>query len=254
MEAAEARRPLEKPLPGFQTIYSAGGEPLILGMWDSRALFEAVSGGDPSYWRGRRVLDIGANSSGLSVELARAGASVLAAEPDPYKNSRAKAIEVLRDVIHRESLDLSFSDAGIFETHDLGAFDTVLCLGLVYHFRDQQFVLDYLSTLDMQDLVISNQTHPGDQLAMMNRMDPSVSVPKGFWDKYSDPLSGWHPTRPIFERMLRHAGFDQVTPLTDTSVNYPKKPIEGVTNSSYYRAVKMRSIDPIASRRVYLAR
>tara|TARA_R110000851_G_scaffold307758_1_gene466451 strand:+ start:561 stop:1301 length:741 start_codon:yes stop_codon:yes gene_type:complete len=242
-----------KPLAGVQTVYDRNGDVLLSGAWESKNLFRAVSGGNPSYWQGRRILDIGSNSSGLSVELARAGASVVAAEPDPYKNSRAPALPFLEQIIKDEELDLTLSDGGLFDAHKLGSFDTVLCLGLIYHFRDQQYVLDYLSTLDMKDLVISNQTHPGDQLAMYNRLDPSV-LPAKFWENYKEPISGWHPTRPLFERMMQFAGFTNVIALTDETVSFPKKPLEGITNSAYYRATKDRESDPETSRRQYYPR
>lgn len=250
-----ATPPRPTSFKGRQNICGRDGTVLFEGLWDSRALFRAVTGHRPeSWWAGRRVLDIGANTSGLSVEIARRGASVVAAEPDPYRNTRAEARSVLDAVIANESLDLMLCDEGIFDAHVLGRFDVVMCLGLVYHFRDQQFVLDYLSTLDADDLIISNQTHPGDGLMMVNRIDGSVPAPVGFWASYTDPLSGWHPTRPMFERMLRHAGFGEVTPITDPAINYPDKPLRGVTNSAYYHALRVKSVDPVASRYVYLPR
>lgn len=244
-----------EPAKGCQSIYTAKGEKVFSGGWDSRGLYKAVTGrrGD-YYWSGKSVLDIGANTSGLSVELARRGAKVVAAEPDPYANTKAKALDILKQVVREEGLDLKLEARGIFETKDLGRFDVVLCLGLVYHFRDQQFVLDYLSNLDHLELVVSNQTHPGEGMVMVNRMDPSVPVPKGFWSTYKDALSGWHPTRPMFERMLMYAGYGDVQALTDPKVNYPDKPLDGVTNSSYYSAMKQRSVAPIDSRYVYLPR
>lgn len=244
-----------QPAKGCQSIYSATGETVFAGGWDSRALYRAVTGprGD-GHWAGKRVLDIGANTSGLSVEIARRGAYVVAAEPDPYKNTRGLALSALREVIEAEALELVLKSEGLFEAHTLGSFDVILCLGLVYHFRDQQFVLDYLSTLPHAELVISNQTHPGDGMVMVNRMDPSVPVPPKFWDTYQDALSGWHPTRTMFEKMLNYAGYADVQPLTDPKINYPNKPYSGVTNSSYYRATWTRSVDPIASRYTYLPR
>lgn len=240
---------------GCQNIYSLDGEVLFDGGWDSRELYKAVTGDlSDVYWMGRRVLDIGANTSGLSIEIARRGATVIAAEPDPFKNTRHLAQKAIFKVMSEEGLKLELKNEGIFETKSLGHFDTVLCLGLVYHFRDQQFVLDYLSTINCDHLIISNQTSPGDQLSMINRMDASVPVPKDFWAKYTDPLSGWHPTRPMFERMLKYAGFDDVVPITDPTINYPKKPFDRITNSSYYRARRVKAVDPVASRYVYLPR
>ena len=242
-------------LKGCQAIYGLNGEVLFPGGWKSQELFMAVTGPHgEDYWRGRRVLDIGANTSGLSVEIARRGASVVAIEPDPYANTKAKAMDVLTQVIADEALNLELRSEGLFDAHKLGGFDTVICLGLVYHFRDQQFVLDYLSTLKGKDLILSNQTHPGDDLIMVNRMDNSVPVPAGFWKTYPDPLSGWHPTRPMFERMLAYAGFTDVKPLTDPTVQYPHKPLPGITNSAYYHARYGRAVDPIASRYKYLPR
>ncbi|MEZ5995302.1 MAG: methyltransferase domain-containing protein [Hyphomonadaceae bacterium] len=238
---------------GCQSIYSAQGAELFPGQWDPRALYRAVTGEDGAYWRGRRVLDIGANTSGLSVEIARHGASVCAAEPDPYRNSKAIARDTLESVIADERLELELVDDGLFQVSRLGRFDTVLCLGLVYHFRDPQYVLDYLSTLDMADLIISEQTYAGDELVLVNRKDARV-LPAAFWDNHKEPISGWHPTRALFERMLEAAGFGDVTPLTDPSVNFPAKPAPGLTNAAYYRARKIRSVDPIEARERYLPR
>ncbi len=238
----------QQPRPGAQTIYSADGEILFLGQWEPKSLFRAVTGDNEDYWHGKRVLDIGANTFGLSIELARAGAEVVAIEPDPHHWIKNLIIEIVKDVISREHLQLITHEAGLWEAKQFGTFDTVLCLGLVYHFRDQQFVIDWLSTLEMVDLIISNQTHPGNQLAVVNRMDSSMPFRPDFWDAYEEPLSGWHPTHPMFVRMLQFAGFDNVTPLTDPAVNFPEKPLPGVTNSAYYRATKQLTVDPIASR------
>ncbi|MFT4745688.1 MAG: hypothetical protein ACI9AD_001543 [Nitriliruptoraceae bacterium] len=36
----------------------------------------------------------------------------------------------------------------------------------------------------------------GQELAVMNRMDPPVGLPKDLWDNHGKPLTGWHPARP----------------------------------------------------------
>ena len=69
----------------------------------------------------------------------------------------------------------------------------LLCLGLVYHFRDQQFVIDFLSTLDLKDLIISVQTHHSDKLMLVNRLEPDVGLLARFLQSAPDVLSGWHP-------------------------------------------------------------
>jgi hypothetical protein len=244
-----------KKYPATQTVYDINADIRFHGEWDSKKLYETVTAGNPSYWKGRSVLDLGANTSGLSIELARMGAIVTAAEPDPYKNNKAFAVKILKEIIQQEGLNLTLCDEPLFNAHLLGAHDTILCLGLIYHFRDPQFVLDYLSELDHKELIISTQTHPGEGLFMYNRKDPEIIKIPNFWDKHNDSISGWHPTRNLFEAMLVSAGYTNIQPLTDTKYNFPKKP-EGLTNSAYYRAIKDKQepVDPIEARKVFYPR
>jgi 2-polyprenyl-3-methyl-5-hydroxy-6-metoxy-1,4-benzoquinol methylase len=236
---------------GCQTIFSRSGEIAFTGEWDSRALLTAISHEGSGYWRGKRVLDIGANTSGLSIEIARSGAEVVAIDPDPYSNTIALARGVVERIIREENLQIALHRAELFDAHNFGKFDAVLCLGLIYHFRYPQYVVDYLSTLEVHHLFISTQTHPGSDLALVNRRDPSVLRP----DFLSDDivLTGWHPTRPLFERMLGWAGFGEITPLTDQSINFPQKP-PGLTNSAYYRATKVHSTKPHVAKRQFYPR
>ena len=225
---------------------------MFLGQWDPVALFEAISGDTPQYWSGRRVLDIGANTFGLSVEIARAGASVVAIEPDPYDWYFKLVGNIVHKIIADETLDLTLHRAGLFDAPQFGTFDSVLLLGIIYHFRDPQFVLDFLSSLDVKDVIVSTQTASGDDLSLRNRRDDGT-MPAGF---YSDEivLSGWHPTHALFRKMLEWAGFGEITALTDPSVNFPGKPAVGLTNSAYYRATKKHGTDPVAVRQVYYPR
>ncbi|MDH5719789.1 MAG: hypothetical protein OEZ13_04115 [Spirochaetia bacterium] len=243
----------ENTLPACQTVYGKNGEILLKGEWDSKKLCNAVTMGNPNYWKGRTVLDLGSNTGGLSLELARMGAIVTAAEPDPYKNNKAHSIEILKKITQEENLNLVFSDEHLFNAHLLGKHDIILCLGLIYHFRDPQYVLDYLSGLDHNDLIVSVQTYPGDGLFMYNRKDISVINIPNFWEKHTDALSGWHPTRKLFIAMLQSAGYTNIQALTDDKINFPKKP-EGLTNSAYYKAVKQKSINANESRKIFYPR
>lgn len=207
-------------LKGCQSIYDADGGLLVVGEWDPRALFRTISPGD-GYWHGRRVLDIGANTSGLSIEIARRGAFVTAAEPDPYGNTRGAVSGILAEVIRREALSVDLVDSDLLSVRALGEFDAVLCLGLIYHFRNPQYILDMLSTVCAGDLFVSTQTAKGSDLVLVNRCTPGC-LPAG----HVPPdviLSGWHPTRPLFERMLRWAGFGNVVALSDPKLNFPQK-------------------------------
>ena len=153
---------------------------ILLGQWDPRCIFDTISAPDATYWAGKRVLDIGANTFGLSIEIARAGATVVAIEPDPY-NWYFRLVEtIVKDVIAQENLPLTISKAGLFEADVSAAFDTVLLLGIIYHFRDPQYLLDFLSTLDTTDVIVSTQTAPGDDLTLHNRRNPGT-LPDNFF-------------------------------------------------------------------------
>lgn len=243
---------IDKPRAGAQSIYDGAGNLALNGQWDPRELFEAISVPNSDYWSGKRVLDIGANTFGLSVEIARAGATVVAIEPDPYDWYFKLAGSTVQQLAADEGLSLTIHKAGLFEAPQFGAFDAALLLGIVYHFRDPQYLLDFLSTLDVTDVFVSTQTTPGDDLTLHNRRNPGT-LPDGFFPDHV-VLSGWHPTHALFRRMLEWAGFDNVVALTDPSVNYPNKPARGLTNSAYYRATKVSASDPEESRRTYYPR
>ena len=182
------------------------------------------------------MLDIGANTFGLSIEIARAGASVVAIEPDPFDWYFKLVQSIVQEVIEREGLQLEVRRAGLFEADRFGQFDCALLLGVIYHFRDPQYLLDYLSTLDVSDVIVSTQTAGGTDLTLHNRCNPGT-MPEGFWSDDAI-LSGWHPTHALFHKMLEWAGFTNVIPLTNSSVNFPKKPAPGLTNSAYYHALR----------------
>ena len=236
---------------GAQSVYDRNGTKLFEGEWDPRTLVEILSGDDSSFWRGKRVLDIGANTGGLSVELACRGAAVTLAEPDPYGNNLGLTRDLLARIQADEQLQLEITNADLFSCHELERHDVVLCLGLLYHFRDPQFAFDYLSSLEPRFLFVSCQTHPSDELAMFNRAQPGI-LPRGH---LSDDivLTGWHPTRPLLERMLAWAGFQNIVSLTAERFDFPRKP-EGATNSAYYRAELDRSVDPDDARRIFYPR
>jgi hypothetical protein len=233
---------------GRQAVLDVDGNAVFNGEWDPRALADLLTPGDAAWWGGRHVLDIGANTGGLSLELARMGASVTLAEPDPYGTSLALTRDLVTEFADREELDVHISDADLFSSHELGRHDTILCLGLLYHFRYPQLVLDYLSSLETDWLFVSSQTHPSDELALYNRASPGLLRRNHLRPDLI--LAGWHPTRALLERMLESAGFTDVTDLTDRRYDFPEKP-KGATNSAYYSARLRTPVDPETLKRVF---
>lgn len=234
---------LETLHKGCQSIYDERGNLIFNAEWDSKALFETVTlglgGADLS---GKRALVMASNTSGLCLELARAGASVFACEPDPYKNSKAVVKDLLDDCVEREGLSLEFFDTDFFTTHELIQSDDrlndeliIICFGIIYHFRDIIYALEYLGALPHEKLLISTQTHPTDAFSIQNRIDPEVIRIPDFWANHRDTISGWHFSRPLFEAYLSSVGYTDIHPITDSNLNFPRKPA-GHTNSAYYAA------------------
>lgn len=245
MEASERRH------PGTQSVLAADGREIFRGQWDPRLLAGLLVESDPEWWRDKTVLDIGGNTGGLSLELARLGARVTIAEPDPYGNTIGRTRDVIGELAAAEGLQLAIDEADLFSCHSLERHEVVLCLGLLYHFRYPQLILDYLSSLEPRWLFLSSQTHPSDELALFNRASPGIMNPD-----YLAPetrLTGWHPTRPLLERMLEWAGFTEITDLTDRRYDFPQKP-RGATNSAYYRARLESPVDPEALKPVFYPR
>lgn len=222
-----------QPLPACQSIYDKEGVKIFNGEWDPKVMFDVLTAGDPSFWSQKRVLEIGGNTGGLAIEIARRGAEVLLAEPDPYENNFSRGSDAFYRTISKENLAVEYRRIDLFESLSLNAeFDVIVCLGLIYHFKYPQLIIDHLSQMAPDYLFISTQTHPGTELAMYNRQHPGI-LPERLLDP-NGALTGWHPTRPLFEAMLRAGGFDEVASLTE-SLNFPNK-LPGLTNSAYYRA------------------
>ena len=126
------------------------GNVIFNGEWDKKELFKTTSMQcGKEFWRGKKVLTIAANTSGLCLELARAGAEVTACEPDPYKNNRSIVKNLLDNLVAAEKLKVNFLDVDFFNTHRLAnskslTDDTIIiCYGLIYHFRDIIYAIEY---------------------------------------------------------------------------------------------------------------
>jgi 2-polyprenyl-3-methyl-5-hydroxy-6-metoxy-1,4-benzoquinol methylase len=150
----------------------------------------------PSDLTGLEVLDLGANAGGLSVEFAARGAQVLAIETrDEYLAQAEYVVGVLglQDQI-------TLQQADFYDCFDLGQFDIVCFLGLVYHLRHPQLALDMLGRLCRGTLLASSQTIPSDGLVMQNRATRIEGRSLG-------AIVGWEPTEELFREMIAHAGF-----------------------------------------------
>jgi hypothetical protein len=117
-----------------------------------------------------------------------------------------------------------------FPLPQFGEFDVIICFGLLYHFRYFVYSLDYLSSLKSDVLYVSTQTHPASDLALFNRVNPGIMKVRFFSD--DNVLTGWHPTRLLFEKMHEWSGFLNTESLTEEEYDFPRK-MQCATHSSY---------------------
>lgn len=222
------------PIKTQQAVLRRSGEAVVPGVWSPTLQASFIRGADLI---GKRVLEMGSNTGGLSLELARRGARVHSAEP-------IIATDEARNIAATEGLEIEWSKTDLFGSHSLGSFDTIVCFGLIYHFRHPQFVLDYLSSLGAPVLYLSSQTRAGSGLVLHNRAE--------FYPKFAakNRVRGYEPTHQMMQAMMRASGFGKIELLTDREYDAPNIPA-GQTNSAYYRGELECRVDPDALARIF---
>ena len=105
---------------------------------------------------GKRVLDIGANAGGLSVLFAETGANVVAVEPNPKYFSQAEFV-----IKEKNIENIKLVKDGLENVLQLGEFDYVLFLCLLYHFRDPLFILAFLTKYENRVFVSFEPNNSG---------------------------------------------------------------------------------------------
>jgi SAM-dependent methyltransferase len=191
---------------------------------DQSLTFDLYKNHIPSDLTGLKVLDLGANACGFSIEFAKRGAQVVAVELEEKFINQAKFIVDyfgLADKITIECTDL-------YRALSFGKFDIICYVGLSYHIRHPQLALDMLSNICTGWLLASSQTITGSDLAMVNRASKSCN-------RVSGELHGWEPTETLFQEMIFHAGFVDCK-LLSTSPHPGETDNRILGNRSYYIA------------------
>ncbi len=200
------------------------------GWWDPKKIMEtldkSIGHNDAGFWRGKRVIDIGANSCGLSIEIARRGASVLAIEPDMRATDR---YHLVKGALESEGLNLEVRN-GVLEdlVRSPEDCDVILFLGLLYHFKYPHFIIKTLASIPHLWLLLSTQCTDQHGLVQVNRLQ---EMPERMRITMTE-MTGWHLSRELLTQSLIDAGYQRVSEGSDPKYHFKNKPKE-ITNSTY---------------------
>lgn len=92
---------------------------------------------------GIRVLDLGSLEGGFAIEFAMHGAEVVAIEG---RSKNCERIRFVKNLLRLSNLQILEADVRKLDSSDLGSFDIVLCLGLLYHV-DKSSILEFCRLL-----------------------------------------------------------------------------------------------------------
>ena len=201
--------------PWYQRINL--GDATTPGKWDVERQAEFLMKEAPWPVSGR-ILDAGGNAGGVSIALQSQVDSIVCVEPNTRYVNQFKFVA---EYVNTSKIE--FKQISLYQSHELGAFDVILMLGLVYHTRHPQLFLDYCSNLKSRRFIFSTQHIAGDRLLLSNRKEVY---------KESPVMMGWTPTKSTMIGMLEDAGFvvnKAVPVLGNPSAAYAA----GFTNSLY---------------------
>ena len=165
--------------------------------------------GDP---KGLRILDLGAYEGAHSIALARLGAEVVAVEG---REDNARHIHAAKERWDLDNLTVVVGDARRL-VGEQGAFDVVLCLGLLYHFTADELgpfaealaaTGCRLAIVETQVSLSGRKSFSYDGHTYRGREDPEViERPAASLD---NPVSFWL-TKPSLLNLLARAGFTSI--------------------------------------------
>jgi tRNA (mo5U34)-methyltransferase len=154
----------------------------------------------PQDLRGKRVLDIGAWDGWFSFEMERRGAAVTAVDSTAHERFRV-ARELLGSRVEYVIEDVCRLSAG-----DIGCFDIVLFLGVLYHLKHPMLALEKVCELST-DLVCVESFVSGDETDLSTR--PIMEFYEA--TELCGQFDNWvGPNVPCLLAMCRSAGFARV--------------------------------------------
>lgn len=207
----EARRLIARHEHWYHRIEVAPGV-LTPGVNDSQMILEALR--LPETLEGLRVLDIGARDGFFSFECERRGAEVMAID---YLTAEETGFPIAKELLGSE-VELQQMNVYDLSPEELGGFDLVLFLGVLYHLRDPMLALDKISGVCRGKLIVETQliddallTESGEFKRLVD-LDPELEkIPlMQFYPGRAlnnDPTNAWAPNGACLAAMLEEAGF-----------------------------------------------
>jgi SAM-dependent methyltransferase len=162
--------------------------------------------------QGKRVLELGPLEGGHTLQLARAGASVVGIEGHEANYERCLYIKELFGLTNAEFI---LGDLRTFDFESLGQFDAVFNVGVLYHLDEPWKLLTSLGRVSNQMFVA---THCGSPDNINAVVDADGYQLRGTWwieGPLEASLSGlqeksFWPTRQHLEKMLIRTGWTRL--------------------------------------------
>lgn len=229
MTREEIQERIEKLGPWFHCIElgdglvtktaSAVGEPVE----HPRPTWEKVRACLPEDVSGKSVLDVGCNAGFYAVELKRRGASRVVGVDS--QRSLVRQAAFVRDVL---GLDIEYERASVYDLdpRELGQFDVVLALGLIYHCKHLVLALERLYCVTRELLILETAVYPPKKAPASFAYDVGglrpVLHPLAYVEnppEAKEAVFNWFlPGVESLRALLRNVGFDsvEVFPATHT--------------------------------------
>jgi tRNA (mo5U34)-methyltransferase len=156
--------------------------------------------------RGQTVLDIGTWNGFFSFEAARRGAErVLALENfachAPEHRAR-DAFELARRHLNPD-IEMAEMDVMAIAPENVGVFDVVLFLGVLYHLKHPLLALERVAAVCREHLVLETHLGARDSTKPMMAFYPGSELD-------GDATNWWGPNKACVEEMLRTVGFKTI--------------------------------------------
>ena len=163
--------------------------------------------GMPESLAGKSVLDIGAWDGFYSFEAERRGAArVLALDWMCWGGGEqswgTKAGFDLAHRVLRSKVESRLADAMLLDPKEIGTFDLVLYLGILYHMRHPLLALERVCGVTREMAIV--ETH-----ALLRFRKPMLEFYPGD-ELFGDPTNWFVPNAPAIEGLLKAAGFRKV--------------------------------------------